>query len=146
MNLLLENRHPATHHLSIGLVPTFRPEGFTITPKPSSRDDADPEGEGSANPKADKSEHHAHPIPEAAGRGMNYQAEYVRPFWLFMLIHADGHSVPHCSEVARCIRDGKLESERCGLDESRIVMGIFDEVRKQGRYLGGNAKGKAGTK
>jgi hypothetical protein len=50
------------------------------------------------------------------------------------------------SEVARCIRDGKLESERCNLAESRIVQSVFDEVRKQGGYLGGNAKGKAGTR
>jgi hypothetical protein len=52
----------------------------------------------------------------------------------------------YCSEVARCIRDGKVESERCNLAESRIVQSVFDEVRKQGGYLGGNAKGKAGSK
>ncbi|KAG7575486.1 hypothetical protein FFLO_00305 [Filobasidium floriforme] len=104
--------------------PTFRPEGYTITPKPANREDADPEGEGNANPDANKTQHHSHPVPESAGRGMNYQAD----------------------EVARCIRDGKLESERCNLAESRIVQSVFDEVRKQGGYLGGNAKGKAGTR
>ena len=56
-------------------VPTFRPEGFTITPKPSSRDDVDPEAEGEANPAKDKMQHFDHPVPKEAGRGMNYQAE-----------------------------------------------------------------------
>jgi len=38
-------------------------------------------------------------------------------------------------EVARCIRDGKLESELWGLDKTLLQMEIFDQVRKQGNYV-----------
>jgi len=37
-------------------------------------------------------------------------------------------------EVARCIRDGKIESEIWTLEKSTTIMKIFDEVRKQGDY------------
>jgi len=37
-------------------------------------------------------------------------------------------------EVARCIRDGKIESEIWTLEMSTTIMKIFDEVRKQGDY------------
>jgi len=37
-------------------------------------------------------------------------------------------------EVARCIRDGKLESDIWTLEKSTVIMKIFDEVRKQGDY------------
>ncbi|KAL4062474.1 hypothetical protein J3A83DRAFT_4298468 [Scleroderma citrinum] len=37
-------------------------------------------------------------------------------------------------EVARCVRDGKAESELWGHDKSLLQMEIFDEVRKQGGY------------
>jgi len=37
-------------------------------------------------------------------------------------------------EVARCIRDGKLESELWGHEKTIMVMEIFDEVRRQGGY------------
>lgn len=47
-------------------------------------------------------------------------------------------------ECARRIRDGHLESERCGWEESRIVMDVFDKVREQGGYV--VKKGKAGGK
>ena len=47
-------------------------------------------------------------------------------------------------EVARCIRDGKLESQRMPLAESRIVQGWFDQVRKAGDTVLKNAKGTAG--
>ena len=33
-------------------------------------------------------------------------------------------------EVARCVRDGNLESERMPLEESRVVQGWLDSVRK----------------
>jgi hypothetical protein len=94
--------------------PTYRPEGFTILERPSNKSPS--EGE-----KVNiKRTHVDCPIPAGAGRGMQYQAD----------------------EVARCIRDGKLESERCSLAESRIVMHVFDEVRKQGKYP--VTQGKAG--
>ncbi|RFU32674.1 hypothetical protein B7463_g3647, partial [Scytalidium lignicola] len=35
-------------------------------------------------------------------------------------------------EAARCIRDGKLESETLEWDESILIMEVMDEVRKQG--------------
>jgi len=38
-------------------------------------------------------------------------------------------------EVARCVRDGKLESELWGLDKTLLEMEIFDQVRKQGNYV-----------
>jgi len=38
-------------------------------------------------------------------------------------------------EVARCVRDGKLESELWGHEKSLVVMDIFDEVRRQGDYV-----------
>lgn len=95
--------------------PTYRPEGFTIIERPSKKSPF--EGE-----KVDLKRTHVDcPIPKTDGRGMQYQAD----------------------EVARCIRDGKLESERCSLAESRIVMHVFDEVRKQGKYP--VTQGKAGT-
>lgn len=50
-------------------VPTYRPQGFTISPKPSKKDEAGDKSD------ANKPTHHDHPIPEVAGGGMNYQAE-----------------------------------------------------------------------
>ena len=35
-------------------------------------------------------------------------------------------------ECARCVRDGKLESEGMGWEESCVMMGVMDEVRRQG--------------
>lgn len=35
-------------------------------------------------------------------------------------------------EAARCVRDGKLESEGLTLEESVVIMEVMDEVRKQG--------------
>jgi hypothetical protein len=34
-------------------------------------------------------------------------------------------------ECARCLRDGKLESEGLSLKESLVIMEVMDEVRKQ---------------
>ncbi|KAJ9110290.1 hypothetical protein QFC19_001693 [Naganishia cerealis] len=94
--------------------PTYRPQGFTVIERSSKQ--SPKEGE---NPALEKT-HYDCPIPETDGRGMQYQAD----------------------EVARCIRDGKKESERCNLAESRIVMHVFDEVRRQGKYP--VREGKAG--
>lgn len=38
-------------------------------------------------------------------------------------------------EVARCVRDGKLQSADWGWDKSTLEMEIFDEVRRQGGYI-----------
>ncbi|KAJ9127671.1 hypothetical protein QFC24_001081 [Naganishia onofrii] len=94
--------------------PTYRPQGFTVIARPSKESPA--EGDLITHEKT----HYDCPIPETDGRGMQYQAD----------------------EVARCIRDGKKESERCDLAESRIVMHVFDEVRRQGGYP--VKEGKAG--
>jgi hypothetical protein len=47
-------------------------------------------------------------------------------------------------ECARCIRDGKLESERMPHEESRIVQSWFDQVRKAGDTVLKDRKGTAG--
>ncbi|KAG2144772.1 hypothetical protein BD769DRAFT_1650066 [Suillus cothurnatus] len=49
--------------------------------------------------------------------------EYVGSGWHFQ-----------ADEVARCVRDGKLESELWSHDKSILEMEIFDEVRFQGGY------------
>ncbi|KAI8996576.1 NAD-P-binding protein [Trametes punicea] len=38
-------------------------------------------------------------------------------------------------EVARCIKDGKLESDLWGHEKSLVMMEVFDEVRRQGKYV-----------
>ncbi|THG99148.1 hypothetical protein EW026_g3155 [Hermanssonia centrifuga] len=48
--------------------------------------------------------------------------------------HAGGGWFYEADEVARCIRDGRLESETWGHDKSLLLMDVFDEVRKQGGY------------
>lgn len=53
---------------------------------------------------------HNHAIPDEQGHGLCFEAD----------------------EVAHCIRDGKTESSRMPLAESRIVQSWFDEVRKRG--------------
>jgi hypothetical protein len=63
-----------------------------------------------------------HEYPVSAGGGMAYEAD----------------------EVARCIKDGKLESERMPLEESRVVQRIFDQVRRAGGGVLANVKGTAG--
>ena len=35
-------------------------------------------------------------------------------------------------EVARCLRDGKLESEGLPWEESIVIMEVMDEIRRQG--------------
>ncbi|BGO94997.1 hypothetical protein NBRC10512_006538 [Rhodotorula toruloides] len=37
-------------------------------------------------------------------------------------------------EVARCIRDGRKESDRMPLRETLLMMQVFDEIRKQGNF------------
>ncbi|GAA6046697.1 hypothetical protein JCM3770_003122 [Rhodotorula araucariae] len=38
-------------------------------------------------------------------------------------------------EVARCIRDGKKESDRMPLRETLLMMQVFDEIRNQGAFV-----------
>jgi len=47
--------------------------------------------------------------------------------------NGDGHGMFwEADEVARCVRDGKLESETLSWEESVIIMETMDEVRRQG--------------
>ncbi|EPQ56468.1 NAD P-binding protein [Gloeophyllum trabeum ATCC 11539] len=50
--------------------------------------------------------------------------EYVGSGWHFQ-----------ADEVARCVRDGKLQSDLWGWDKSILEMTVFDEVRRQGGYV-----------
>ena len=59
-------------------------------------------------------------------------------------VHPGGGMHYEADEVARCIRDGKKESERMPWDESRIVQGWFDEIRKNGDTVLKDVKGTAG--
>jgi predicted dehydrogenase len=46
---------------------------------------------------------------------------------------ANGHGMYYeADEAARCVRDGKLESETMSWDESILIMEVMDEVRRQG--------------
>jgi hypothetical protein len=58
------------------------------------------------------------------------------------LIHPGNGWHYQADEVARCVRDGKLESERMPLEESRIVQGWFDTVRRNGSTTLKNLKGE----
>ena len=51
------------------------------------------------------------------------RADYVGGGWHFQ-----------ADEVARCVRDGKLESTVWSHDKTLLAMTVFDEVRKQGGY------------
>ncbi|AAW43964.1 conserved hypothetical protein [Cryptococcus deneoformans JEC21] len=64
---------------------------------------------------------HHHPVHDG-NNGMSYEAD----------------------EVARCIRDGKIESERMPWEESRVVQGWVDKVRKEGPSETAKLVGTAG--
>ncbi|EAL17155.1 hypothetical protein CNBN2470 [Cryptococcus deneoformans B-3501A] len=64
---------------------------------------------------------HHHPLHDG-NNGMTYEAD----------------------EVARCIRDGKIESERMQWEESRVVQGWVDKVRKEGPSETAKLVGTAG--
>lgn len=49
---------------------------------------------------------------------------------------ANGHGMYwEADEVARCVRDGKLESEGMPLEESIVIMEVMDEVRRQNELV-----------
>jgi predicted dehydrogenase len=51
----------------------------------------------------------------------------------FEEIPGGGHGMFwEADECARCIRDGKLESEVCGLEETEVIMRVMDQVRRLG--------------
>jgi hypothetical protein len=61
---------------------------------------------GSNGPTADDATK-TYKVPVPAGVGMHYEAD----------------------EVYRCLRDGKVQSEKMPWEESRIVQSWFDEIR-----------------
>jgi predicted dehydrogenase len=51
----------------------------------------------------------------------------------FRIIPGGGHGMFwEADECARCIRDGKMESEIGGLEETEVMMRVMDQVRNQG--------------
>ena len=58
--------------------------------------------------------------------------------------HPGGSMHYEADEVARCLRDGKKQSERMPWDESRVVQSWFDKVRKDGNSVLKDVKGTAG--
>jgi hypothetical protein len=50
-------------------------------------------------------------------------------------VKGNGGMAYEADEVARCIRDGRLESERMTWEESRIVQSWFDRIRKDGKTV-----------
>ena len=82
--------------------PAFRPTHYRYIPV---EDDRDPQ---KIKPgKNARVQEHDFPIP---GQGMFWEAD----------------------ECARCLRDGRLESEGMGWEESIVIMELMDEVRRQG--------------
>jgi len=82
--------------------PAFRPSHYRFIP---AEDDTDPQSiKPGKNPKVEERDF---PIP---GQGMFWEAD----------------------ECARCLRDGRVESEGMGWEESVVVMETMDLVRKQG--------------
>ncbi|EGO20891.1 hypothetical protein SERLADRAFT_351556 [Serpula lacrymans var. lacrymans S7.9] len=61
--------------------------------------------------------------PGVVAREETRKFDYVGSGWHFQ-----------ADEVARCVRDGKLESALWGHDKSILEMEVFDEVRRQGNY------------
>ncbi|BEJ11479.1 hypothetical protein CspHIS471_0109010 [Cutaneotrichosporon sp. HIS471] len=89
--------------------PLYRPERFRIVPHPQTVAGSSESEAPTAKPD-DITEETEHRFPIPAGNGMHYEADHV----------------------ARCLRDGKLESDRMPLAESRVVQGWLDTVRKGG--------------
>lgn len=66
-------------------------------------------------------------VPLKVGDNPVTVREVVCPF------PAGGHGMYYeADEAARCVRDGKLESETMPWAESVVIMEVMDEIRKQG--------------
>ncbi|GAA5836721.1 hypothetical protein JCM9279_007636 [Rhodotorula babjevae] len=87
--------------------PTYRPRAFTYY----AYDSVDQAGDPTAKPS--KSETFEFEPRPADIWGFGWEAD----------------------EVARCLRDGKKESERMPLRETLLMMQVFDEIRKQGEFV-----------
>lgn len=67
---------------------------------------------------------------EKRGKPADFEYEVVDKY---KEIPGGGHGMFwEADECARCIRDGKMESEICGLEETEVMMKVMDQVRKQG--------------
>ncbi|KAI4651110.1 uncharacterized protein J4E79_009307 [Alternaria viburni] len=67
---------------------------------------------------------------EKRGKLADFEYEVVDKY---REIPGGGHGMFwEADECARCIRDGKLESEVMGLEETEVVMRVMDQVRRQG--------------
>ncbi|MCJ1285317.1 hypothetical protein MMC26_004657 [Xylographa opegraphella] len=82
--------------------PAYRPTRYTIVMKGDGDARAEEEGKRAGTREVVK------PIP--GGHGMFWEAD----------------------EAGRCVRDGRLESEGLGWEESVVIMETMDEVRRQG--------------
>jgi len=70
---------------------------------------------------------------EKRGRPADFEYEVVDKF---KDIPGGGHGMFwEADECARCVGDGKMESEVCGLEETEVLMGVMDQVRKNGGVL-----------
>jgi len=67
---------------------------------------------------------------EKRGKLADFEYEVVDKY---KSIPGRGHGMFwEADECARCIRDGKMESEVMGLEETEVVMRVMDQVRRQG--------------
>jgi len=101
--------------------PPFKPYTFHIIPHPPLDDDGAvhlPTG-GSEVPLVEQKSSHSYPLHP--GGGWHYQAD----------------------EVVRCVRHGRMESDRMPLNESRIVQSWFDQVRRAGHTVMREKNGEA---
>ena len=74
-------------------------------------------------------------VREGAGSGMDGGGEGMKSDVKEETLEVPGSAKGFCweaDEAARCIRDGKLESDGLSAEESCVIMGVMDEVRKQG--------------
>jgi predicted dehydrogenase len=70
---------------------------------------------------------------EKRGKPADFEYEVVERF---KEIPGGGHGMFwEADECARCIRDKKMESEVCGLQETEVMMRVMDQVRGQGGVL-----------
>ncbi|KAG8901614.1 hypothetical protein FRC00_006007 [Tulasnella sp. 408] len=71
-------------------------------------------------------------VQKLAKEGSNDVAEEKEYEFKSKLVGGGWHF--QADEVARCVRDGKIQSDLWGLDKTSLEMKIFDEVRRQGGY------------
>jgi len=74
-------------------------------------------------PKAYTVQYFDRPGSGVVQREETVRLEYVGGGWHFQ-----------ADEVARCVRDGKSQSDLWGHDKTVLAMEVFDEVRRQGGY------------